>query len=96
HLPANVKNTPIAKEIQKKADDTTLFDIIHLSYKKPPYEVSTCDCEFSKISIKSRAAHGYKDMKEALKNSDWLTDHDEATTSRIHRFIGESHKEEGE
>ncbi|MBY0292962.1 MAG: patatin-like phospholipase family protein, partial [Alphaproteobacteria bacterium] len=25
HLPANVKNTPIAKEIQKKADDTTLF-----------------------------------------------------------------------
>ncbi|MBP6951261.1 MAG: patatin-like phospholipase family protein [Alphaproteobacteria bacterium] len=96
HLPADIKNSPIAKEIQKKADDTTLFDIIHLSYKKPAYEVSSCDCEFSKLSIKSRAEHGYKDMKEALKNSEWLTDHDETTTSRIHKFIGESHTREDE
>ncbi|MBY0501081.1 MAG: patatin-like phospholipase family protein [Alphaproteobacteria bacterium] len=88
-LPSNVKNSPIAKEIEEKASDNTLFDIIHLSYNKPPYEVSTCDCEFSKTSLMDRAKHGYKDMTEALKDSPWLTEHDEATSSRIHKFVGE-------
>lgn len=92
-LPSTVKDTPVLQEIRKEAKDTTLFDVIHLSYDKPPYEVSSCDCEFSRNSLKDRAAHGYKDMKTALTDSSWLTDHKEGTSSRIHRFIGETHKE---
>lgn len=93
HIPSTIKNTPVAKEIQKQAEDSTLFDIIHLSYSKPPYEVSTCDCEFSRNSLRDRAAHGYKDMKTALSDLSWMKDHEEGTSSRIHRFIGEVHKE---
>ncbi|MDZ4322763.1 MAG: DUF3734 domain-containing protein, partial [Alphaproteobacteria bacterium] len=76
-LPNTVKNTPVLDEIRKEAKDTTLFDVIHLSYNKPPYEVSSCDCEFSRNSLKDRASHGYKDMKLALTDSSWLTDHKE-------------------
>jgi NTE family protein len=43
------------------------FDIVHIVYHKPYYEVSTCDCEFSKASILDRIAHGYRDMKKALE-----------------------------
>ncbi|MBX9620878.1 MAG: patatin-like phospholipase family protein [Alphaproteobacteria bacterium] len=91
-LPSTVKDSPVLKEIREEAKDTTLFDIIHLSYDKPPYEVSTCDCEFSRNSLRDRAAHGYKDMKTALTDLSWMKDHAEGTSSRIHRFIGEVHK----
>lgn len=91
HVPNAVKGTPLPQEIQEAAEDT-LFDIIHFSYNKPPYEVSTCDCEFSRNSLKDRAAHGYKDMKAALSDSSWMMDHKEGTSSRIHRFIGETRK----
>lgn len=48
------------------------FDIVHIVYDKPDYEVPTCDCEFSRASIADRAQHGYDDMKNAIAQSPWL------------------------
>ena len=42
------------------------FDMVHILYQKPAWEVATCDCEFSKTSIESRRRQGYSDMKKAL------------------------------
>ncbi len=43
------------------------FDFVHVLYQKPSWEVPTCDCEFSKSSIRDRMEQGYDDMKKALE-----------------------------
>ncbi len=42
------------------------FDFIHVLYQKPAWEVPTCDCEFSRSSIRDRMRQGYSDMKKAV------------------------------
>ena len=49
-LPDELKQDPIVIDIMDMASDV-LFDIVHLSYDKPSYEITNSDCEFSKSSI---------------------------------------------
>ena len=89
-LPADLKKDPVIKEIEDFANDTK-FDIVHIAYDKPKYEVSSSDCEFSKTSIKDRASYGYRDMKAALDHSPWLKDRKSHVGSTIHKFVGSKH-----
>lgn len=86
-IPADLKNDPIIKEIKDYASDAD-FDIVHILYNAPSYEVDTKDCEFSKTSIKDRADHGYADMKKAVENSPWLREPVPHAGSHVHKFHG--------
>lgn len=48
------------------------FDFMHIVYKKPGWEVSTCDCEFSRSSIQDRMRQGYNDMRQALEERETM------------------------
>jgi len=85
-LPASKKNDPIVKEIQDIANDVH-FDIVHIVYDAPDYEVKSKDCEFSKTSIKDRADHGYADMKGALDHSPWLEKRPNHIGSQVHKYM---------
>jgi NTE family protein len=62
---------PIIKELMEFSADFD-FDIAHSIYRAPAYEVSSKDCEFSRMSITDRASHGYADMQEIFAQSPWL------------------------
>ncbi|MBN9412690.1 MAG: patatin-like phospholipase family protein [Candidatus Paracaedimonas acanthamoebae] len=89
-LPADLQKDPIMKEIQDFSNDTK-FDIVHIAYDKPKYEVSSSDCEFSKMSIKDRATYGYQHMKAAIEHSPWLKEREAHIGSTIHKFVGTKH-----
>lgn len=91
-IPNDLKKDAIVKEIQDFASDAD-FDIVHVVYKAPDYEVSSKDCEFSKTSIKDRADHGYADMKNALDASPWLKPSKPHAGSVVHKFHGGQLKE---
>lgn len=65
-----------------------LFDIVHIVYDAPPFEVPTRDCEFSKSSIRERAEHGYNDMVKELRESPWLKERLPGTHSLFSGFRG--------
>ena len=65
------KNDPIIKELSEFAADYD-FDIVHSIYRAPAYEVSSKDCEFSRMSIADRSSHGYADLTAALESAPWL------------------------
>ena len=91
HIPENLKKDPVMKEIQEMSEDV-LFDIVHISYSKPTYEVPSGDCEFSKTSIRDRAKHGYEDMKAALEHSPWRDEkRSPHRASKVHRYVGGKH-----
>lgn len=89
-LPANLKSDPIVKELKDFSNDAK-FDIVHIVYAAPEYEVKSKDCEFSKSSIRDRAEHGYNDMVKALEKSPWRNDRPEHVGSRVHKFISGTH-----
>jgi NTE family protein len=68
---SELKNNPLLQSYGV-AETMGRFDIIHLVYDKPAYEIPTCDCEFSRASIADRADHGYRDMQQAIAQSPWL------------------------
>ena len=68
---SDLKNSPLLRSYGV-AETMGRFDIIHIVYDKPAYEVTTCDCEFSRASIQDRAEHGFSDMKMAIEQSPWL------------------------
>jgi NTE family protein len=70
-LPEEIKKNPIIREA-RKIENEAKFDIVHLVYSKPPHEISSSDCEFSKSSIAARRKQGYEDMKNILIKSPWL------------------------
>ena len=86
----DLKKGPIMEEIQDFSNDTK-FDIVHIAYDKPKYEVSSSDCEFSKMSIKDRATYGYQHMKAAIEHSPWLKEREAHIGSTIHKFVGTKH-----
>lgn len=88
HIPEDLKKDAVMKEILSYANDVK-FDIVHIVYNAPKYEVKSKDCEFSKSSILDRSGHGYEDMSLALKASPWLEETPKHIGSKIHRF---SHK----
>ncbi|MDP3532999.1 MAG: patatin-like phospholipase family protein [Alphaproteobacteria bacterium] len=90
-IPADLKNDPIVKEIKAFASDSD-FDIVHILYNAPSYEVDTKDCEFSKTSIKDRSDHGYTDMKNAVENSPWLREPVPHAGCSVHKFHGSEFK----
>jgi NTE family protein len=90
-LPADLKKDPIVKEIQDAASDTD-FDIVHVIYNSPDYEVASKDCEFSKTSIKDRSNHGYDDMKKALEDSPWLKPSKPHAGCVVHKFHSKEFK----
>jgi NTE family protein len=83
----------------------TRFDIVHIVYDKPAYEIATCDCEFSRASILDRAQRGHADMRHAIAQSPWLSsaptvsllnnaaDKSQAASggSAVHKFVGCTH-----
>jgi NTE family protein len=84
-VPKELQKDPIVKEIKEMARDTN-FDIVHVVYKSPNYEIKSKDCEFSKTSIKDRSNHGYKDMKKALDESPWAKERSAHIGSQVHRY----------
>ncbi|MBF0564124.1 MAG: patatin-like phospholipase family protein [Nitrospirae bacterium] len=91
-LPGEVKGGKLADEVKSLATGLD-FDIVHLVYKAPPYEVPTKDCEFSKSSIKDRMDHGYHDMKKALEHSPWLEPRHPYVGSKVYKYVNGMHKE---
>ncbi|MEO5355834.1 MAG: patatin-like phospholipase family protein [Nitrospirae bacterium YQR-1] len=65
-----------------------IFDIVHIVYDAPAFEVPTKDCEFSKSSIRERAEHGYNDMVKALRESPWLKERPKGIASLFSGFRG--------
>lgn len=84
-IPDTLKKDPVVKEIADYADDAK-FDIVHIVYDAPVYEVKSKDCEFSKSSIKDRASHGYEDMQRALKESPWVKESPKHHGTSVHKF----------
>ncbi|EEF58177.1 patatin-like phospholipase family protein [Pedosphaera parvula] len=66
---------PRLRQVTKQLHEAvapTLFDILHIIYRKPPSEVPTCDCEFSQSSILARSDQGCRDMERALRKMSQL------------------------
>ncbi len=89
-LPDNLKNDAVVKELKSFATDSN-FDIVHIVYDAPAYEVKSKDCEFSKASIRDRADHGYVDMQKALEKSPWAQENPSHVGSVVHKFISGTH-----
>ena len=70
HLPASAKSNPIVQEIADMATDVNLH-FVHITYNSPALDTNSSGHEFSRSSVRERAAHGYEDMKAALKNPTW-------------------------
>lgn len=64
--PEAIKDHPHRAEIEKFIK-VNRFDIVHILYQKAAWEVTSCDCEFSRASIEDRLRQGYSDMKKALE-----------------------------
>lgn len=90
-LPGGFKSSDLAGEVKSLAVELD-FDIVHLVYKAPPYEVPTKDCEFSKSSIRDRMDHGYHDMKQALQHCPWLEPRHSYIGSKVYKYVNGIHK----
>ncbi len=88
-VPDSLAQDAAIKEIKELADQTN-FDIVHVIYNPPAYEISTKDCEFSRTSIIDRAEHGYIDTRRAIDKSPWTEAKKAHMGSRIHRFVSEN------
>lgn len=86
-LPQDLKNDPVLKEIKEYTADSK-FDVIHVVYDPPEFEISTKDCEFSRSSITKRAEHGYDDMKKIIAQTPWLKSAPEYKASSVYKFMG--------
>ena len=86
-LPPETKNDPVINELKAYMSDTK-FDVVHLVYNPPEFEISTKDCEFSRNSIKKRAEHGYDDMKKIIAQTPWLKEVPFHKGSSVHKFMG--------
>ena len=86
-LPADMKKDPIIKDIEFLARDSH-FDVVHVQYRAPEYEVKSKDCEFSKTSIQKRAEAGYRDLEKALQESPWLNEQERKNHvgSKVHHY----------
>jgi NTE family protein len=89
-LPQDAKNDPVVKELKEYTADTR-FDVVHVIYDPPEYEISTKDCEFSRSSIKKRAEHGYDDIKKIIAQTPWLKSVPAHKASSVHKFMGSKH-----
>lgn len=89
-LPQDLRNDPVVKELKEYTVDTK-FDVVHIIYDPPEYEVSTKDCEFSRTSIERRSEHGYDDMNRIIDQTPWLKKVPVHKASSIHRFMGSKH-----
>jgi NTE family protein len=48
------------------------LDIVHITYRPEPDQISTSDAEFSRESIADRSDAGYRDMKRAIAAAPWF------------------------
>ena len=83
-LPATGHKDSTIKEIKELSSQLD-FDIVHVVYDAPEYEVPSSDCEFSKFSIEKRREHGYRDLKKALDAAPWLESRPGHVGSKIYK-----------
>lgn len=89
-LPQDLKTDPVVKELKDYTADSK-FDVVHVIYDPPEYEISTKDCEFSRTSIAKRSEHGYEDMDRIISQTPWLKTVPVHKASSIYRFMGSKH-----
>jgi NTE family protein len=70
-LPEEVRNDPEVQQMAAMGCRTTM-DIVHLSYRDAPWELSTKDADFSWAAIEERWALGYRDATRACAAAPWL------------------------
>lgn len=85
NIPDNLKNDPVVKEIKEDASDVN-YHFVHIIYESPKTDTNDSGHEFSRLSVKERAEHGYEDMQAALKQADWLKPHASHIGSKIHTY----------
>lgn len=84
-IPPEHQNDPLVLEFKEFGCKGT-FDFVHIVYHAPKTEISSADCEFSKLSIKDRSEHGYEDMELALSKAGWLEHATPGIAPKVHRY----------
>jgi NTE family protein len=70
-LPKRLKDDPAVLQLTEAMRDAPT-DIVHLIYRKAPYELESKDYEFSRASVLEHWQAGQLDLRDTVAHPEWL------------------------
>jgi NTE family protein len=87
-LPAQIKQEEPVRQLRDLGDDRAIA-IVHLIYRRRPYEGQAMDYEFSRASMLEHWRAGLKDARLTLKSPKWLEDGSQIDGLRVYDLTRE-------
>jgi NTE family protein len=71
-LPGDLRADPLVATLDEAARENTV-SVVHLIYRSKTHELSSKDCDFSRLAMAEHWSAGERDVHLSMRNPEWLT-----------------------